>query len=361
MSPRTIAAGLLVAAALLSTLRADAGDDVVAQAAYDAGNEALKGKYYAAAREKFERALEEDPQLVEAWCGIGLAQAGEGKEDEALASLRKGLGLLEAVAPLEKSRLAMYEAALDKLGDLSSRDAELTKLMRKQADTLLGLGKKYASKDADAAAKALFQAIRLAPENTRVAKMIDDLKAEARGHSVSLMTGALKGMWSWIDPPEWSYEGGIISGDVKDAAMLVKSDRVWSGDYDVLVEARLVDTYPKAGAAFFAVMPAWVKDTPTAKFGVLSGKVHWQDQMNPDDKDSTDLLDMPVQDVEGGGIDPKEWNTYEVRLRGRDMSVYVNGKKLAEAKRPKERTGGHVVLLVQLCKAEFRRVEVTPR
>ena len=120
MSPRTIAAGLLVAAALLSTLRADAGDEVVAQAAYDAGNEALKGKYYAAAREKFERALEEDPQLVEAWCGIGLAQAGEGKEDEALASLRKGLGLLEAVAPLEKSRLAMYEAALDKLGAAAS-------------------------------------------------------------------------------------------------------------------------------------------------------------------------------------------------------------------------------------------------
>lgn len=360
IAPCLFAVCFLVGDGALGVHQPARADAESAQAAYSAGQGALARKEWAIAQTEFQRAIEQDNSLVEAWSGLGCAHLGAGKLDEGVAALRTALERLAALAPLGAGRLEAYTTAQTRLHEVSREDGALSALARKHSDVLVGISKKYAAKDADAALHALRQAVRLAPDNRKAVEGLDQVVDAFRGKAEPLLTSPVKGGWTWLSPPSWRYEEGLIAGNVENASMIVKHQRKWQGDYDVVMDARIVDTHPKAGAPYFALVPAWNKDEPTLVFGILRGHFYFAERIKPDDADTTTIYDGPYSDSDPG-FDPKVWNAFEVRLREKSISVHVNGKELARAERPRDRTGGHVCLKVQNCHVEFRRVEVTPR
>jgi tetratricopeptide (TPR) repeat protein len=339
---------------------AHAGDADRAAAALAAGDDALAQRAWIVARESYQRALQEDSTLVEAWLGIGHALLGEERQADAIVALRRGLVGLEALAPLAEGRVVRYEQALKRLGELSPEDAELAALARKQSDALFAIGRRYASKDPEAARMALRQALRLAPENRRAAELLERTDGLAPGRAIPLLTGPQKGMWSWMSSPEWAHTEGLLKARVPASAMLIRYDRAWQGDYDVLMEARLVEEFTKDGPAHFALCAGWNDEDDMNVLGYLAGKIVWRDQRGTGEANRTDLYDSPVAYVDKG-FDPAAWCSYEVRFRGDSMSAWVNGRQVAKGRRPPQRTTGHLCIKVQNCDVEFRRVDVTPR
>jgi tetratricopeptide (TPR) repeat protein len=359
---RTLAAVVVALAALAarSVTPEVRADEAVARAALAAAEVSLGKKEWRVAQDQFRRALEEDATLLEARCGLGHALAGDGRTDEAVTEFRAALVALELIAPLPAERIALYTRTQKRLGELSKGDASLFALMRKQADALVSLGQKFATKDPEASERALRAAVRLAPDHEKANSLLSQSTGQARGKAVSLLTGKEAGMWSHLNPPNWTFENGVITGRITDTAMLVRNNRRWSGDFDVFIEARLVEEFAKAGPASFAVLPAWTDQRQTHWLGFLRGNVLWQDVAGPEESDEREFLYQKCAEV-AGGVDPTVWTTYEVRFRGDTVSAYVNGKEIGFAKRPVGRDAGYVCLKVQFCHVEFRRVEVTPR
>jgi tetratricopeptide (TPR) repeat protein len=334
-------------------------DPDVARAALEAGKSALSRKDWSTAQTSFQRALEEEPDHHEARAGLADAQMGLGNRAEAATTLRGLLTRMEEATALAPEQVAVYTRGRKRLSEVSPDDAALDLIVRRHADALAVLGGKWTAKEPDVAAAALRAALRIAPDHSKAASSLTKVGAVVARKPMALFNGRDLSGWEGAGPT-WTIDAGTILGDVRDAAMILTTSQKFSGDFDVLMEARLVKEYSDRGPPFFAVEAPWVDDKVNSSFGCLRGKLLWRDGAEEEGQGSRDLVDMPFAKVKEG-LAPSTWITYELRFRGNQMMALIDGKEVGRAPRPKARDNGRVGLVCQNCKVAIRRVEVTPR
>lgn len=334
-------------------------DPDVARAALEAGRSALSRKDWAAARTSFQRALDEEPDLHEARAGLAEAQVGLGDRPEAATTFRTLLTRMEESTGLSPEHVALYTRSRRRLSEVSPDDAALDLIVRRHADLLAVLGGKWTAKDPDVAAAALRAALRIAPDHAKAASTLGKVGAVVARKPMALFNGRDLAGWEGVGPT-WTVDAGTIVGDVRDGAMILTTSQRFSGDFDVVMEARLVKEYVEQGPPFFALEAPWVDDKTNSSFGCLRGKLLWRDSPEEEGLAPRDLVDMPFTKVKEG-LAPSTWITYELRFRGNQMMALIDGREVGRSARPKARDDGRVGLVAQNCKVTFRRVEVTPR
>lgn len=328
----TLAIALASGSAFLGA-RAAAPDAELAQAVLEVGKTSLAKKEWAQAQAQFKRALEEDPLLMEARVGLAEAHAGAGERPRASREMRAVLEALEGLPSLTPEQVALYSRARKRACELNREDATLDALVRKHADALTALSGKWGSKDAAASSEAARAALRLAPDHAKAADLRQRLGGGSDGKMVALFNGRDGTGWTKMSR-EWTVEQGLLVGNVPDRALLLPSQKRWSGNFDVLIEASLQEEFPKNGPPHFAVMGDWLDPDRNVALGYLRGDVMWRTQTGPSDAEEKDHFDRPYRDVDPK-LDPKGWVLYEIRFRGNEMTALVGGKESVAHRGPR--------------------------
>lgn len=148
----------------------------------------------------------------------------------------------------------------------------------------------------------------------------------------------------------------MIVGDAKGIATFVRAQTTVEGNFDVLMETRLVQAY--GANPYFALLGAWAAEFDNSRFGVLVDALQWAEYRS--EQEMSRVYRSPVAKLPKP-LDPKVFNVYELRYRDGRIEAWLNGKKVAETRRDPARKGGFVGLLAQDCRVEFKRVEVVRR
>jgi tetratricopeptide (TPR) repeat protein len=216
--------GVLLGGALVGS-----SDPEEARRALETGRAALGRKDWTAAATQYQRALDEDGALLEAWLGLGEAHAGGGDRAKASQSFRSLLGAIEELPEPSEEQRALYTKTRKRTLQLGRDDATLDGLVRKHADALAALSVKWATKDPAAAAEAARAALRIAPDHAKAA----DLQARATqgpsGKTVAIFNGR-DGVGFEPLTKEWTVQDGLLIGEVRQDAYLLSSQQRWAGD-----------------------------------------------------------------------------------------------------------------------------------
>lgn len=351
-----LALGLCV---MLGGALAGSSDPEVAKAAMEAGRAALGRKDWAAAAAQFQRAIDEDGSLLEAWLGLGEAQAGGGDRTKAAQSFRFLLGSIEELPERSGEQLALYTRTRKRTAQLGRDDAALDVLVRKHADALAALSVKWATKDPAAAAEAARAALRIAPDHPKAADLRTRATQGPSGKAIAIFNGR-DGVGFEPLTKEWTVQGGLLVGEVREGAYLLSSQQRWAGDYDVVMEASVLESYSASGPPMIGLLGAFADRDHHLMLACLRKGILWRETFGPADADSRDHADVPLERIDPT-LSPKSWISYEMRFRGRQVIAVVAGKEVARIPRPKDRPEGPIVINVQCCKAAIRRLEITPR
>lgn len=359
------ATGVREAAVLFLTLlwagplRADGEPAVAAAPAVEAGRKALEQKDWPAARTEFTRALELDPRSDEARLGMAETLAGLADSAGSRKLLRELLVDLETQVPLDAPRVAIYARARKRLIDASKSDAALDALVRKHAEGLAATATKWASKDPEAAEEAYMSALRLAPDLPGIPERLAKLKEGASGRVIRCFNGRDSTGWDFFAAPMWRVVGGAIVAEIK-SPYIMRYHRKWSGDYDVVVELQLLEEYPKEGVPHISIRAHYVDDHNNLGFGYMAGRLEVHSGYGKAEDDHTVHFAKLFTELEGSP-DPRAWNVYEIRFRGKQVTAMLNGKEIASASRPLAPAPGYVAVKGQCAKFTIRRAEVILR
>lgn len=351
-----LALGLVL---LLGGAPAGSGDPELARAALEAGRSALARKDWSGAAAQFQRAIDEDAGVLDAWLGLGEAHAGGGERAKAAQAFRFVLGSIEELPERSEDQLALYTRTRKRTTQLGRDDAALDALVRKHADALAALAAKWAVKDPAAAAEAARAALRIAPDHPKAA----DLRARAAqgssGKAISIFNGR-DGVG--FDPltREWTVQDGLLIGEVREGAYLLASQQRWAGDYDVVMEASVLESHAANGPPMIGVLAGFADRDHHYMLACLRKGILWRETFGSSADDTRDLADVPLERIDPK-LTPASWIRYEMRFRSKHILALVAGKEVGRIPRPKDRPEGPIVLNVQCCKAAVRRLEITPR
>lgn len=354
----TCSRSLLAVAALLGLLPVApcaAFDERAAIEATLAGDKALAAKDVAGAEASFRAAVEADPTYLPAHQGLGEALLALGRTADARAELRivdRTAGTLDDRPEDVRRRIL---AARKRLDEIDPQGKALAVLFRAHADAVAGLGERQKDLDPDLADRTVNLALALVPEHARALALRQRLAAQGLRRE-SLFDGKQVLTWDGGKGKWWSVVDGVIVGDAKGVATFIRTETMFEGSFDVVMEARLIQSY--GAAPYFTLMGAWTEEFENSRFGVLVDVLQWDEYKGKDQKEAR--FHMPVGQLRKP-LDPKAWNLFELRYRDGRIEAWLNGKKVSEGLRPATRKGGYVGLLVQECKAEIRRVEVVRR
>lgn len=343
---RLVLASLLLLAAALPTF----ADRETAKFFADRGEKALKDGDASAAEEHFRRALEEDGEFAPARFGLAQALIQAEQREDGITELKKSVAELGTDASWKSTQ----QKARKLLDELDRSGAALRALVDAHVEELVSFAKKWVKKDEDTAVRALWAALELQPGHPKASELIESLGHSPKGPPRPLFDGASLGGWMEMGPPRWKVEDGALVGDVKDGAYIGRTVQSHEGDFDVVMEARLAEAYD--GPAYFALAPAFDGKDGHYSFGLLRGKLLFQEDVDPEtDREVYDA--NPPHD-----FDPKAWHVYELRFRGTQVAALLDGEVIAtDTERPDSRRGGFVGLKCQHCRFEVRRIEITPR
>ncbi len=344
----------LVAVTLMATSVALAGEREAIEATI-AGDRALAAKDPTTAETKFREAVEADATYLPAHQGLGEALFASGRKADALVPLR----FVDRNAPTGDALTADLRrrvvAARRRLDEIDPEGRALAALFRAHADAVTALGERQRDADPDLADRAAGIALGLVPDHERAAALRAQLASKGLRRE-ALFDGQQIADWDGAKSAWWRVTDGVIVGDAKGIATFVRNQTTVEGNFDLLVEARLVQAY--GSNPYFAVMGAWAAEFDNSRFGVLVDALQWVEYRS--EQDLARVYRSPVAKLPKP-LDPKTWAVYELRYREGKIEAWLNGKKLAETKRHEARTGGFVGLLAQDCRVEFRRVDVIRR
>lgn len=313
---------------------------------------ALRAKKFADAESDYRRALADDGSFLPPRYGLGEALLGLGRRDEAVDVFREVLAQAEkAVGDAASADLAAR--ARKRLKDLDAGGAALDALVDAHVSVLLEIAGRWTAKDPDLAEAALREALRLKPSEKRASSMLQKMGKAPSGQWTPVFDGKSLGGWVWMNPPTWQVVDGLLVSDVKDSAVIGRSEARWKGDFDVRTEARLLEA--RAGGAYFALLGALKEEYVVSAFGVIDEKItlnEWSGEGHEREAFSarTKGLKRP--------FDPKDWNVYELQFRKDRVRALVNGEVLTTIARDPARDEGYMGMKVQNCKVAFRRIEV---
>jgi tetratricopeptide (TPR) repeat protein len=350
---RALLAALLVLGVAASS-RADRDHGL---AAIQAGRAALARQDWEGAKEQFQRAIEEDATLADARLGLAEAMWGAGDRPKALDAFRSLATALEEGAPLTKDDVGVYARTRQILLQSGPGDAALDAILRKHADAQMGIAIRWTARDAKVAELALRTALLLAPDHPNAGVLLAGLPVSGVGKPIVLFSGQNLGGWQWMVAPQWTFSEGTILANIPDKPMLAATNDSWSGDFDVVVEARLKEEFPKNGPPYFSVMAPWVDQKHTVGLGIRREHLWWFEKTGA--AEDVEHFSKPLAELKG--IDPTNWTTFTLKFRGDFVSAQVNAVPLGKVQRQGPVAAGRVCLKVQCCTVAFRRVELIPR
>jgi hypothetical protein len=308
----------------------------------------------AAAEGHWRRSLQEDATYLPARFGLADALAAQNKRAEAATEIRAGLVEVDRAKSLPAAWRELAEKARKRLGELGGPGGTLESLTRRYVDGLLALSDRWQSRDAAFAERVLRLAFEADPDHPGVRPRFATLGLPIVTEVLSLFDGKeFDGEVPTPDDESWKIEGGLLVGGLPGKCHLIKTTRVFDGDYDVRMEARIArrhGTVPKLGLA-----AGHTPNRAVFVFGVIQEEVLFDFENGTGGRER--LFTVLLRNAKPT-FDPAAWTAYEMRLRGEEVSLLVNGNLLRKQPRPKLLRAGLAGVMVQDARVEVRRFEV---
>ena len=321
----------------------------------DEAEAAMKDKAYPAAERLYRQALEAMDTCLPALLGLGEALLAQERKEEAIVPLRaavragKGSDALPVAWKDCAGRAAKHLAQIDEHG------RELDEIIDRHVAELVKLAVAQRRKDPDLADRALDIALTLRPDHKRARELRGKL-SEVGARREAVFDGKQIEDWDGGRAEWWSVTDGVIVGETKGIATFIRTQEEVSGNFDLVMEARIAKVYDKS--PFIALMGAWKAEFNHSRFGVLVEALTWFEKHS--ENDSEQIYRCPVDRLPKP-VDAAAWNTYELQFRSDKITAVINGKEVHSIDRTAERAGGYVGILAQGCRAEIRKVEVVHR
>ncbi len=149
-------------------------------------------------------------------------------------------------------------------------------------------------------------------------------------------------------------------GDVLTGPMLLRSNKRFDVDLEVVVEARVGRTHPDLPVSY-GLEAAYEGDDAHLFYGVLGRDLVLSNVTSARAQERPRTLWSKALDELDPPLKPEDWHAFGLTLEPTVVRLLLDGKVLASVPRPRERDGGYVALLVQACTMQVRKVEVTAR
>jgi hypothetical protein len=352
---RTAFAAALVAALALGVVAL--ADRETAAFSSGRADKSLAAKKYEEAESLYRKALEEDATYLPARYGLAQALVGGGKSGVAVEELRKLVADAHADTALPAEWKPMVAKAEKQLGDLDAAGAALQKIVDGYADALVDLAQRWMTKDSSVAERALRRALKIRPGMPRATELLEKMGKSAAAETVDLFNGTDLTGWEFAHVPTTQAIDGELVLNVKDQGITIRSEASFEGSFDVRMEAKVVESY--AGLSVCELLPCWKGDFDHYNLGVEDDSVMFLEQLGDSSKDRKiwSALHRNMKKP----FDPKDWHTYEVRLRGLEAVALIDGEVVAKDTRPESRRGGFVGILVQNARVAIRKIQVDRR
>ena len=347
---------LLAVALALAMAGVAVADRETAQFNAARADKALAAKKFDEAETLYRKALEEDESFLQARYGLAQALVGAGKTAPAVETLRQFVQEARADAKLAADLKALVAKAEKQLSDLDAAGAAFQKIQDGYVDQLLDFAQRWIAKDPATAETALRRVLKMKPGHPKAVQMLEKTGRSTANEVFELFDGKTTAGWDWMDPPTWTVNDGEIIGHAQNAAYLARSQRGFEGDFTVRCEARVSDEF--AQPVFFGVQIGVKGEHDYYSLGVLRGKLVFSDEQGPGK--GRDIVSLLPTDLKKP-FDPKQWNTYEVRLSGGTSIAFINGDEIGREERPEWRKGGGIGLKIQNLKVAIRKIQVEQR
>jgi len=320
------------------------------------GEKALQDRDWAKAEGEFRKALAADASLLTARYGLSQALLAAGRGAPGIEELRKFVSEVKADASATPAWRSLAAKADKQLQGIEASAADLRKIVDRWADELVAVARKAAPKDPSTAKRAARRALELRPGDRGAGAVLEKLGDAARGPPVVLFNGTDLANWSKVELPYFQVEGGYLVAQVPKGSRIVYANQPVDGDFDIRMEARLLEEYegdPLASLMLYGTGPY-----DYLSLGFINRKAYFLDRTSESEKQI--LLRKPATELKVA-FDPEHWTTYEMRFRKDSISAVVNGEVIATEIRTERRRSGFVGINVQGAKAAIRKVEYQPR
>lgn len=330
---------------------------------------AISKRNYGEAVVKLERALEEEPSLLEAAYLLGQVFEKKKEPSRALGAYRTFRdGCLERGSELDKKLARLLPRAEKRIALLGKGELELAKLQTAFAEELIRFARKVQEEDPDLAVDALRRLLSVAPESDAARRLLEDLTGEDAGSptdDTDPTGGAIRGITSWDDllerraiPPgtDIQYHRGVLTVDRRGGTIFWTDPFVRAPDTFVYeVEFRFLEEYSNG----YLLGLAFALDEEAAGGGA-------NDLVLAMGLKSTLTL---AQSSGGRNIDVGEsaipsvplgtWRTLAVAVQGRKVRVFLDGKQRINSSVPGRRAlSGPIGIFHQRSKVEIRRLRL---
>jgi tetratricopeptide (TPR) repeat protein len=320
------------------------------------GDKSLQDKDWAQAEESYRKALTEDAAFHPARYGLALALLGVGKSQPGIEELRKFVTAVKADASAPPAWKLLAVKAEKQLKDIDASGADVQKITDRWADELVAFARKVSAKDPVTAKRAARRALELRPGDKGAGEVLEKLGESAKGPPIVLFNGKDLKSWSQAEFPYFQVADGYLMGLVRQGSRLLYADHPVEGDFDIRMEARILEEYEGEPVLTLLLYRSGAYDYTA--LGIINRKAYFIDRTS--DNEKSVLLKKPITELKVP-FDPEQWTTYEMRFRGDSVVAVVNGEVLATERRTDRMKGGFVGINMQVAKAAVRRVEIQPR
>ena len=357
--PAAIATALLLGAAAAFVPTTARADRAAADYFVQRGDKSLKERKWADAQGLYRKALEEDEHHVPARVGLGESLIATGDRQGAIDAWRRAVTDSDATLPLPTGWVDATNRARKRLTEVDGLGVSFTQAVDKYVDGLVALAEKWIDKDRETAAKALRDALKLRPKHVKAVALFAKIGNPASGWLALFDGKSLGAGWGQDVDTVWHVEDGQMIGKIVTGGYFLDHNRKLKGDFDVRMEARFLETHE--GHAGFALGAA-VKGPTTGTWLYVfeSGEMGIREADGAEAAAQRNTFSRRLEDLPTP-FDPKEWTTYEMQFRGKDVHVLVNGAEETVVERAPDREEGPIAISIQACTLAVRKVDVMQR
>jgi hypothetical protein len=320
------------------------------------GAAALSARDWSIAELAFRDALNADETFLPARLGLAEALVLRGSVASGTVELRRFLD--DAAESPDAAPAADVARARERLAKIEEAERALAPLLDRHVEALLRLATTWWKRDPGLAADALRRAVVLRPGHEKATAELAALARPLEGPFRSLLTPRDFGLGGTASAANWAMRDDVVqaTSQVGSGLVVAKTIPAFGGDFDVHVEARLVDPIGKEW--WFGLVLLYREQHRMSIYGCWEKAVDWVDKLSAEKSQSR--FERPVHEIDPA-FDPKAWNAFEVRFRSDRIRLLVNDRAVGEIDRPPDRNAAPVGLALQEAKVEFRNFGVRRR
>ena len=346
----------IVLAVVLGAALPCAADRTAAEFFVQRGDKALRDKDWTTAQEQFRKAIEEDPENLPALSGLAEALLAAGDRTDGLKALRRAGTVANGGATMPAAWGIVAARVRKRLGEVDVAGTALDRIVEKHTADLAAYANRWIKKDPEAAAAAFEDMKRLRPDDKRTKQLGEALSRIDEATWLPLFNGKDGEGWLYLSAPTWTIQQGVIVCNLPSEAVGTRTKATYAGDYDIRVEAKLVELHDPKG--FFAIMSGIKSHDDHSTLSIAKGRLLWMEEHAPK---KFDRLFDALEDKLPKSFDANAWTVYEIRIRGENVQLVVNGEVVTSFSRPAGRDTGAIGLKVERAHTLVRRVEYRPR